>query len=208
MKIRAIMTPVKKLTILQPTDTAKKAIELIESNGFLSLPVAEGEKFIGFLSKQFIYDTFFSEKADDIDTFLERPVSKFIHNQVAPVDPELLIEEAADIFFKNRVRFLPVVEANGNFVGIVTQNALFGILTKVYGLKHSKISIITDDFKGILTRIADIIARNDGNIRNIALLDTEVMGIQEISIRLEGGDIDKIVERLNERGFKVRDYVK
>lgn len=208
MKIRAIMTPVKKLTILKPTDTAKMAIDLIENNGFLSLPVADGDTFVGFLSKQFIYDTYFAEKAGDIDAFLERPVSKFIHNQVKPVDAELLIEEAADIFFNNKVRFLPVIESNGNFTGIVTQNALFGILTKVYGLEHSKISIITDDFKGILTRIADVIAKNGGNIRNIALLDTEVMGIQEISIRLEGDDIDKIVEKLTEKGFKVRDYIK
>lgn len=207
MKIRAIMTPVKKLTILKPTDTAKVAMELIENNGFLSLPVADGDTFVGFLSKQFIYDTYFAEKANDMEEFLNRPVSKFIHNQVEPVSTELLIEEAADIFFKNKVRFLPVVE-NGVFSGIVTQNALFGILTKVYGLEHSKISIITDDFKGILTRIADIIAKNGGNIRNVALLDTEVMGIQEISIRLEGEDIDKIVEKLTEKGFKVRDYIK
>lgn len=207
MKIRAIMTPVKKLTILKPTDTAKVAMELIENNGFLSLPVADGDTFVGFLSKQFIYDTYFAEKAADMEEFLSRPVSKFIHNQVEPVSIELLIEEAADIFFKNKVRFLPVVE-NGVFSGIVTQNALFGILTKVYGLEHSKISIITDDFKGILTRIADIIAKNGGNIRNVALLDTEVMGIQEISIRLEGDDIDKIVEKLTEKGFKVRDYIK
>lgn len=207
MKIRAIMTPVKKLTILKPTDTAKVAMDLIENNGFLSLPVADGDTFVGFLSKQFIYDTYFAEKANDMEEFLNRPVSKFIHNQVEPVSTELLIEEAADIFFKNKVRFLPVVE-NGVFSGIVTQNALFGILTKVYGLEHSKISIITDDFKGILTRIADIIAKNGGNIRNVALLDTEVMGIQEISIRLEGDDIDKIVEKLTEKGFKVRDYIK
>lgn len=202
------MTPVNELKVLKPTDSAKHAIELIEANGFLSLPVAEEKSFIGFLSKQFIYEMFFKEKASDIDTYLEKPVSDFIVNTIEPITPDLFIEEAADIFFKNKRRFIPVVGDQNEFLGIVTQNALFGILTKIYGLKDPKISILTDDFKGVLTKIAETISKNDGNITNIALLDTEVMGIQEISIRLEGRDIDKIVKKLEEKGFKVREFIK
>ncbi len=208
MRVRAIMTPVKELTVLKPSDSAKKAIELIEENGFLSLPVTENKKFIGFLSKQFIYDMFFKSDQTDLRGFLKKPVSDFIHNKVAPVTPDLLIEEAAEIFFKDKLRFIPVVGDGEEFLGIVTQNALFGILTKIYGLHDPKISILTDDFKGVLTKIAETISKNGGNITNIALLDTEVMGIQEISIRLEGADIDKIVKKLEEKGFKVREYMK
>ncbi|GAB6106375.1 CBS domain-containing protein [Fusibacter bizertensis] len=208
MRVRAIMTPAKDLTVLQPTDSARSAIQLIEDNGFLSLPVVENKIFIGFLSKQFIYDTFFKSGNNDIQAFLEKPVSEFIFNKVDAVTPDLLVEEAADIFFKNKRRFIPVIGEQNEFLGIVTQNSLFGILTKIYGLHDPKISILTDDFKGVLTKIAETISKNDGNITNIALLDTEVMGIQEISIRLEGNDIDKIVKKLEEKGFKVREFVK
>ncbi len=208
MRVRAIMTLAKDLTVLKPSDTAKYAIQLIEDNGFLSLPVVENNKFVGFLSKQFIYDTFFNEEQTDIKSFVEKPVSHFIFDKVDTVTPDLFIEEAADIFFKNKMRFIPVVDAQDDFLGIVTQNTLFGILTKIYGLHDPKISILTDDFKGVLTKIAEIISKNDGNITNIALLDTEVMGMQEISIRLEGKDIDKIVKKLEERGFKVREFIK
>ncbi|MBM7562252.1 CBS domain-containing protein [Fusibacter tunisiensis] len=208
MKVRAIMVPVKELTVLKPTDTAKEAVELIDQNGFLSLPVADGKKFVGFLSKQFIYDTFFKEDHPSMEEFLSRPVITFIHNRVEPVTPDLMVEEAADIFFNKNVRFIPVVDANDQFMGIVTQKALFGVITKIYGLKRTKISIYTDDFKGVLSRIAEIISKNDGNIKNIALIDTEVMGLQEISIRLDTKDPDRIVKRLEEKGFKVREYAK
>lgn len=208
MKVRAIMVPVKELTVLKPTDTAKEAVELIDQNGFLSLPVADGKKFVGFLSKQFIYDTFFKEDHPSMEEFLSRPVITFIHNRVEPVTPDLMVEEAADIFFNKNVRFIPVVDANDQFMGIVTQKALFGVITKIYGLKRTKISIYTDDFKGVLSRIAEIISKNDGNIKNIALIDTEVMGLQEISIRLDSKDPDRIVKRLEEKGFKVREYAK
>lgn len=208
MRVRAIMTPVNELTVLKPSDSAKFAMQLIEDNGFLSLPVVEGKKFVGFLSKQFIYDMYFKEKQGDFDQFLNKAVSEFIFDKIDTISPDVLIEEAADIFFKNKIRFIPVVGEQDEFLGIVTQNALFGILTKIYGLHDPKISILTDDFRGVLSKIAETISKNDGNITNIALIDTEVMGIQEISIRLEGQDIDKIVKKLEEKGFKVRDYIK
>jgi acetoin utilization protein AcuB len=208
MKVRAIMVPVSELTVLKPNDTAKDAIALIDKNNFLSLPVAENKKFVGFLSKQFIYDTFFSGDHPDIQEFLSRPVSSFIHNRVEPVGPDLFIEQAAEIFFSKKVRFIPVVNDREEFLGIVTQNALFGVLTKIYGMHNSKISIYTDDFKGVLSKIAEIISKNNGNISNIALIDTEVMGIQEISIRVESDDTDRIVKKLEEKGFKVREYIK
>lgn len=202
------MTPVKKLTVLQLDDKAKYAMDLMATNGFLSLPVVEGDRFVGFLSKQYLYDTFFAEGDGNIDVFFNKPVREFIHNRVQPVKENLFIEEAADIFFKDKVRFIPVVDDYDHFIGIITQNALFGILTKIYGLQRSKISILTDNYKGVLSQISEIISKNNGNIHNIALLDTEVMGTQEISIRLEGDDIDKIVRKLQDSGFKVREYVK
>ncbi|GAU77976.1 CBS domain-containing protein [Fusibacter sp. 3D3] len=207
MRIRAIMTPVNKLLVLSTTDSAGKALKLIEENDFLSLPVAEERHFIGFLSKQFIYETYFKENQSDFEAFLKRPVKEFIHNRVECVKQDLLVEEAADIFFKNKVRFLPVVNELNEFIGILTQKSLFGVITKVYGLKDPKISIFTDDFKGTLAKISEIISKNGGNITNIALFDTEVMGIQEISVRIVGQDIHVIAKKLEDRGFKVRDIV-
>ena len=207
MRIRAIMTPVNKLIVLSTADSAGKALELIEENGFLSLPVVQERQFIGFLSKQFIYETYFKENHADFETFLKRPVKEFIHNRVECVKQTLLVEEAADIFFKNKVRFLPVVNDLDEFIGILTQKSLFGVITKVYGLKDPKLSILTDDFKGTLAKISEIISKNGGNITNIALFDTEVMGIQEISVRIIGKDIHFIAKKLEDRGFKVRDIV-
>lgn len=207
MRIRAIMTPANKLIVLSTKDTAQKALELIEENGFLSLPVTEDRKFIGFLSKQFIYETYFKENQTDLNAFLQRSVKEFIHNRVECVTQDLLVEEAAEIFFNNKVRFLPVNNELGEFQGILTQKSLFGVITKVYGLKDPKLSILTDDFKGTLAKIAEIISKNGGNITNIALFDTEVMGIQEISVRIVGQDIHVIAKKLEDRGFKVRDVV-
>jgi CBS domain. len=65
MLIRSLLTPVNKLTTLGLNDTVKSAIDIIEENGFLSLPVTDDDKFIGFLSKQYVYEKFFESGEKD-----------------------------------------------------------------------------------------------------------------------------------------------
>lgn len=205
MKVKAIMTPSTKLTLLRPNDTAQYAIDAINEKGILSLPVVEGKKFVGFLSKQFVYETFFSEGESDIESFLKRPLSTFMHNRIEPVSPDLEIEQAAKIFFENNVRFIPVVNELGEFMGIVTQKVLFGLLVKLYGLEDPKIVVVTYDSKGVLSKVTEIISKNGGNITNLVQLDSSIKGLQHISIRVTGKDIDKIRRKLKEKGYTLID---
>ena len=207
MLIRSLLTPVNKLTTLGLNDTVKSAIDIIEENGFLSLPVTDDEKFIGFLSKQYVYEKFFESGEKDFEAFLQKPVSDFAYMKVEPVKDALFIEEAADIFLNQQVRFLPVVNDFGKFLGIVTQKALFRVITKVYGLEDAKIVIHSDDFAGTLLKISDVIYKHGANITNIAQMDTEVMGIQEISIRLVGDNLEKLPEKLQAKGIKVKEFI-
>lgn len=207
MLIRSILTPKEKLITLKLDDTIKEAIGSISDNGFLSLPVVDDKKFIGFLSKQYVYEKFLESEEKDFEAFSEKPVRDFVYMKIEPVKDNIFIEEAADMFANNQVRFLPVVDSYGYFLGILTQKSLFEIITKVYGLKDAKIVIHSDDFAGTLSKIADIIYKHGANITNIAQMDTKVMGIQEISIRLEGDNLDKLVTKLQDKGIKVKEYI-
>ena len=89
----------------------------------------------------------------------------------------------------------------------MTQKALFELITKVYGLHDTKIVIYTQEFVGMLRRITSVLERLDVNITNIAKYDTETLGVQELSLRVKGGNLDEIVRRLEDRGIKVRDVV-
>ena len=208
MLVRSIVTPASELICVSTQDMTRSAFDLIVKNGFLSVPVVDNKKFVGFLSKQYIYDKFFESKQPSLETFLEKPVGEFISEQMDCVSEDLSVEEAADLFFNNKIRFLPVVDSYGNFVGIVTQKSLFKIITKIYGVRDPKIVILMDDFKGMLAKLAEIISKHGANIVNIAHIDTEVMGLQEVSIRVECEDLDKLVEKLKEKGYNVRDVVK
>lgn len=208
MRVRSIVTPANQLITLSPKDTAKQAFKLFEDNGILSLPVVDGKVFVGLLSKQFVYDCFFKEDGNDLETYLQKPVIHFIRESVETITEDWFIEEAANLFVQNKMRFIPVIGDQNDFIGIVTQKSLFKLLTRIYGLEDSKIVIVSDDFKGTLAKITETIYKNGGNITNIAHIDAEVMGLKEISIRIKADAVEKIVEKLEEKGYKVREFVK
>ncbi len=207
MLIKPIILPASKLTVLSPEDTAQKAIQIIEDNGFLSLPVVEGKKFVGLLSKQFIYDEFFKSGETDYNKFFQKTVAEFIITPPEVVKDSTPVEEAAEMFFESKIRFLPVVDNNNDFIGILTQKALFDIITRVFGLHDAKIVILSSDFTGVIAKISEIIYKFGANITNIVQMDTGLMEVKEISIRVECDNLDKLVEKLKNNGIKVREVI-
>lgn len=208
MFVRAIMTPEEKLIRISSDQKLKEALDVIKSQGFLSLPVVDGDQFLGYISKMYIYERFIESGEKDFDEFLEKyPVRELAYMNMEPLLDSTLVEDAAEAFFKNKVMFIPVVDRQNRFQGIVTQKALFEVVLKVFGLEDAKITIFSQDFVGSLANILDIIQRQGSNVTNIAKYDVGVMGTQEISLRVEGGNPEALVEKLKDKGIKVREFM-
>lgn len=206
MFVRAIMTPADELITIRSNKSLKEALEIILKEGFLSLPVVDGDSFVGYISKMYIYEKFIESGDKDFDTFLLEEVRYYAFMNMEPITDSTYVEDAAEAFFRNKVMFIPVVDKRGRFQGIVTQRALFEVILKVFGLKDAKITIFTQDFVGSLAGILDIIQRHGSNVTNIAKYDVGIMGTQEISIRVEDENPQALVERLKSRGIKVREF--
>ncbi|GMQ57916.1 hypothetical protein AN1V17_23110 [Vallitalea sediminicola] len=208
MNIGTIIKKAEELNTISIDDTLGKGLKIIEENDLLSLPVVEGKKFIGILSRRYVYETYFKEDGGDKKEFLERKVEEFMKTKVPSVDNlNMLIEEAAAMFFaNNKLRFIPVVNENEELLGIITKKAILERFRFIYGMNEPRLVIYIYDFKGKLAKITDIIAKAGGNIKNIVQADTEVLGLQEISLRVKANDIRKIVKSLNSHGFEVREF--
>lgn len=208
MFVRAIMTPAEDLITVRSNHTLKEALDIILEEGFLSLPVVDGDIFIGYISKMYIYEKFIESGDTDFKTFLQEEVKYYAFMDMEPVGDSTYVEEAAEAFFRNNVMFIPVVDRRNRFQGIVTQKSLFEVVLKVFGLRDSKITIFSSDFSGTLYNILDVIQRHGSNITNIAQFELGALGTQEISIRVEEDDPEPLVERLKARGIRVREYQK
>ncbi len=213
MRVKVIMLPFKDLNCISLEDTLGKAMEILDAKNLLSMPVVEGQKFIGVLSKQHTYESFFKKYTCSREEFFSLKVSELMKDKMETVDKNIRIEEAAAMFIRSKVRFIPVTNEKGDLEGIITQQAVFKYYQKLFGEKHSCITILCHDYKGTLAKICEIIAKGDGNIKNIVGVDTEVMGIQEYFLRIDTDDqesFDKIIKDLEKNKYDVRHirYVK
>ena len=64
MLIKNIMIPISELTTLSMTNTAKEALEVIDSKSLLSIPIIDGKQFVRIISKRYILEEFFNSSED------------------------------------------------------------------------------------------------------------------------------------------------
>ena len=204
MKVKTIMIPFPELKSVSVDNTLREALQIIEDNQLFSMPVVDGKKFIGVLSKRYVYETYFKEFEGTKEEFLDKKVIELMKTRLETISVEKPLEEAALMFINSKVRFIPVTNEKEELVGIVTQQAIFKQYQKIFGSKKDTFVVVTYDFKGVLARISEIKARHGGNIKNIVQIDTETIGLQEIFITVEGKDFDKVVKALIKNGFDVR----
>lgn len=205
MRVKTIMLPYNKITCLKVSDTIEEAIHVINEKELLSLPVVDGEKFIGVLSKQYVFEMYFNNDYGDKDDFLQKKVGDFIKVKIETIPEEMRIEEAAAKFITSKARFIPIADKNNRLLGIVTQQAVFKQYQKMFGHKHNSLVVYTYDSRGTLAKLCETIARAGGDIRNLMVMHTDVMNLVEIFLRIDAEDFSKVVKALEKQGFDIRD---
>ena len=203
MLIKNIMIPRKDLTTLTITNTAREALDVINSKALLSLPVVNGKELVGIISKRYILEEFFNG-TEDKDTFLERPISDFMKMKIPSLSADDLVEEPVKLLCNNNIQFIPVTDENDYFVGIVTHKAVFSAFKNALGIGHTRLAITTTDIKGRLAKLTELIAKKNANIISIVQIDPEVMNLKEIILRIDVDNIHTLIKALNENGFTVR----
>lgn len=114
---------------------------LIFGRGINGVPICKGKKVVGFVTERDILEKFYpslQEFAEDpfregdfeamekkVDEILNCPVSKIMSKNPTVVEPETPILRAQSLMFVNHVGRLPVVDKEGNLIGIITNGDVF-----------------------------------------------------------------------------------
>ena len=209
MLVRAIMIPFNQLQCLSVENTIEESLNIMEENRLLSLPVIDGKKFIGLLSKENMYEEYFKnyEILSKVD-FLNKKVKDLVKSKIMTVNQDMPIEDAAALFITSKYRFIPIVDDKDDLIGIVTHQSIFKQYQKIFGERVNVLTVYTSNFKGVMAKMTDTIAKAGGNIKNIVQTDTNVMNLQEIYLSIECEDFEKVVMALKKNGFNVRTAVR
>lgn len=205
MLVKSIMLLQEKLITVTPKTSIGRALEIINENNFLSIPVVEGDKFYGTISKERIY-AFYFEKCQDKQCFLsDFNVESVMLTNIPTIDLTSEVEEAVRILELKNIAFVAVVDSKGVFQGILTHHAVFEQFTRVFGVnKGHRLAVIAYDVPGQISRLSKILSENNADIISFVVVDpNSVLEVKEIVIRMDTDNIELIKQKVSSSGFKI-----
>jgi acetoin utilization protein AcuB len=186
-----------------------QAKEIISQHNFRHLPVLDNEKLVGIITQTDI-DKALPSAVDsslgpeNLIIAAQAKVSSFMAvNPVTahPMDP---LEKVALLMCKFKIGAIPAVE-DDKLVGIITETDIFQAFTEILGANTSGARIelrISNDGSAIYT-ITDICKQFNMNLTAITVYQNFSRDQQLLTIRVNGEELDGMVDALWNSGAKV-----
>ena len=205
MFVNNLMLLKEKLITVTPKSTIGKALEIMDENNLLSIPVVDGDEFYGLISKERIYANYYEKCLDRKCLLSDFLVENIMRTEVPIINSKQQAEEAAHFLETRSVSFVAVVDDYDKFVGIVTHHAIFHEFTELFGLnKGKRLAVTAFDIHGQISKLTKIITENKGDIISFVVIDPKsVTEVKEIVVRLETDNFEDIVAKVKAAGFKV-----
>ena len=196
------------LTITKQT-SIYDARRMMEEHNVRRLPVLDGDRLVGIVSKSDIMKAAFpnlsSYSLHELNSLLSRKdVSEIMTKHPLTVSPDTPIEVAAKLMRKYKIASLPVLKA-GTLVGIITESDLFDAFIEVMGgnIRGSRIILSLEDKPGALANVTHVISMHGANILSVVTSRRPMDdGKFRIFIKIDQKDASGIVEELEEIGIQ------
>lgn len=121
IKIKEVMVPAGKVIAARKEETLEELVTKFINHGFHALPVLEERKVIGVVTKSDLLKVIGDRKIRNI---FATHVSDIMSPNPIMISPEAYLSEAARLMYKNKIRFLPVVNENKEIEGVLSYSDL------------------------------------------------------------------------------------
>jgi acetoin utilization protein AcuB len=184
-------------------DTSKEdAMDLQKQYNVKMLPVMKNNKLVGIITDRGLKRASASDATSLEIHELRYIISKIKVQDIMSKPPitipdDYTVEEAAEVLLINNISGAPVVDDNGQMVGIITQNDIFRVLISLTGVgkKGVQFAFQLDDRPGSIKEVADVIRTNGGRMVSIISSYEDVpQGYHKVYIRMYGIDDPKLDE--------------
>lgn len=193
MRVSKWMSP--KVLTLQPSDSISAAIHLMREKRIRRIPIVDGGgKLVGIVSDRDLKDVSPSRATTldiwELHAVLDKlKIGDIMTKKPFTVTPDTPIERAAQIMLEKRVEGLPVLDAKGTLVGILTEGDVFRALVDITGAekKRTRVNFVIPDRAGSIREVADAVRAEGGTIFSILTTTSKVpAGKRELVMRVEG----------------------
>ena len=185
------MTP--KVITIDKNESLGTALRLMRENRIRRLPVVSKGKLVGIVSDRDLKGALPSQATSldvwELHGLLDRlRIEDIMTKNVVTTKPDATIERVALVMMEKKIEGLPVLDAKGNLVGIVTEGDVFRALAEVTGVgrKSTRISLVLPDKPGSIMEVADVVRARGGKIFSILSTHAKVPnGSRELVMRVE-----------------------
>jgi acetoin utilization protein AcuB len=190
-----------------------KALLILHDKRHKVLPVVDGTKLVGLLSEKLLAEVQPSKATalsiHEMNYLLSRTKVRDVmlkRNEVYVTNPTALVEDAALALYTHDIGSLPVITADNDVVGIITQTDIFKTFIHLMGVDHkgARLSLDVADDLGIVEKISKIMTDAKVNISHIGNYD-KGNGRHDIVLRVDTADTTEVTAALEGIGVTVSD---
>ena len=192
MKIANYMSPTP-VTITSGA-TIDQARALMRERRVRHLPVIQDEQVIGLITDQDLWAAWLPSLLTDLT------VKDLMKNNPCIMPPETSIYQAARTLYENKLTGLLVMD-QGRLLGIVTLADMLKVFVEILGLlqESTRLDVLIKN-RNEAEAVRTVIHQQGGSIMSVAQLNPKD-GVTIYSFRLEGREVQSILEALTTAGF-------
>lgn len=208
MLVKNRMTP---NPVAVPSDaTLGQAIRLMREHRVRHLPVVEGHEVVGMLSDRDLRLAMPSplgmESAEDVAAAEATPVAEVMARGAITAGPFDTVEDAAVQMRRHRVGSLPVVDAAGALLGILTETDILQAFVEILTASgpSSRLEISLPDRAGELSRAMRVIGEElKINVNSVMVTGRDAEGRKTAVVHLATIDPREAIATLERTGVRV-----
>ena len=205
MLIEEIM--IKDVLTLSPGNTVKDALDIMRDKKIRHLPILSAiGTVVGIVTDRNLKEVVPSSVSEITDNSpYETLLSEVMTKNPITGHPMDFVEEAAVLFYDNKIGSLPIV-SNKKLVGIITETDLLYKYIELTGAHQpgSQIEVRVPNTPGILFEVSKIFYEQKVNVLSVLVYpDKENEANKILVIRINSMNPLKIIEGLKVSGFEV-----
>ena len=190
----------KNLITVDVHDSMHDVMALFKQHNIRRVPVMKKGKLIGIITDRDLRRVTSSQTTllgvhELIDVVKKISIAENMTKDPITVPADYTIEEAAIALLENKISGVPVVDHNGEMVGIITQVDIFRALASLTGVEKKGVQFALElpDTPGSVKDVTDVIRRMGGHLVSIlTAYDHAPSGYRRVYIRAHGIDNEKI----------------
>ncbi len=180
------------ITITDETSMIK-AIHLMKQHRFRRLPVLHQGQLVGMVTDRDLKEASPS-KATTLDVhelyylLAELQVKEIMTREPLSVSQDDTVERAAQLMLEHTISGLPVVDAGGQLVGIITQSDVFRAFMHITGIRQGGVqfALRLEDRPGLIKEVVDLLRARGARFVSLLTSYTSAReGYRDIYLRVK-----------------------